>query len=199
MGECGRRVHGHPQELDPWRGLCLWLFRSMLPRKTWPVGFMAQRIMGKIWWRHPTVQLSASFGDLICGLWRLMLYREAPYCASSPHALGKTRIASGAGQRDDSEFGPAKRSHVDKNPDRLGPPATTTSDRQRQPTNPSKSLMILVTQHFSPSLTLPAQTTDFTCSVMRTRTYKEPGRNKIYPLWHESVLNPVLAVKKQMY
>lgn len=182
-----------------WEGCCLWLFRSMLPHKTWPAGFMARWIMGKIWLQHPMVQLSASFGDLICGLRRLMLCREAPCCVSSPRALGKTRMASGAGQQDNSVFGPAKRSHVDKNLDHLGPPATVTSDRQRQPTNSSKSLIILVTQHFSASLTLPAQTTGFTCSVMRTRTYKEPGRNKIYPLWYESVLNPVLAVKKQMY
>lgn len=94
--------------------------------------------MGKIWLQHPMVQLSASFGDLIRGLRRLMLCREAPYYIRSPHALGKTRIASGAGQQDDSEFGPAKRSQVDKNLDRLGPPATVTSDWQRQPTNPSQ-------------------------------------------------------------
>lgn len=46
-----------------------------------------------------------------------------------------------------------------------------------------------VTQHFSASLTLPVQTTGSTCSAVRTRTYKEPKPNKIYPSWHESSLS----------
>lgn len=143
--------------------------------------------------------LRASYGDLLCGLRQLVLYRHAPYCVSSPPASAKTHITPGAGPQDDSEFGPAKCSHVDKTPDRLSGPATITSDQQRQPTNPSKSLIILVMQHFPANLTLPPQTTGFTCSVGRTRTYKGPGRNKIYPLGRESVLNPALAEKKQMY
>lgn len=147
-----------------------------------------------IWWEHP-MRLSASFGDLLCGSRQLTLYREAPCCVSNSPALAKTPITSGAGQQDDSEFGPAKCPHVENNPDHLSPPVT--SDQQRWPTNPSQSLIILVTQRFSARPTLPAQTTGFTCFMVRTRTSKEPGRNKIYPLWCESVLNPVLAVKKK--
>ena len=48
MGERGRTVHGHPKNLILEEGCCLWLFRSVLPRKTWPVGFMAQQIMGNL-------------------------------------------------------------------------------------------------------------------------------------------------------
>lgn len=147
---------------------------------------MASRSQAVGWW-HPH---SATQGILWGPHLSLTTSHALERCTQGvlPPALGQMLITSGAGQWDDSEFGPAKCSH--RQEPGLSWSSCYCNLRAKEETHqaPQQSPHP-VTQHFSASLTLPVQTTGSTCSAVRTRTYKEPKPNKIYPSWHESSLS----------